>query len=112
MNEKIKKVLFADEKTQKVFEELKSGKFEDKQLYDFINRAIKDLKENSFCGIHIPKRLWPKEYVQKFNITSLWKYDLPNCWRLIYTIQADEVMIISVILEWFNHKDYERRFKY
>jgi len=112
LSDKIKKVLFVDKKIHKLFEELKTGKFEDKQLYDFINRAVKDLKENPVCGIHIPKRFWPKEYVQKFNITSLWKYDLPSGWRLIYTLKSDEVMIISVILEWFNHKDYERRFKY
>ena len=112
MRDKINNVTFIDKKTENLFGELKSGKYEDKQLFDFINRAIKDLKENPACGIHIPKRLWPKEYLTKFNVNNLWKYDLPSSWRLIYTIQANEVMIISVILEWFNHKDYEKRFKY
>lgn len=61
MREKIKKVAFVDKKIEKVFEDIKTGKYEDKKLFDFINRAIKDLKENPFCGIHIPKRLWPKK---------------------------------------------------
>ncbi|MFT4309184.1 MAG: hypothetical protein ACMXYL_01710 [Candidatus Woesearchaeota archaeon] len=50
--------------------------------------------------------------IRNYRITNLWKYDLPSGWRLIYTIKTDEVMIISVILEWFSHKDYERRFNY
>ena len=105
-------VAFGDKKIENEFEMLKEGKFEDKQLYSFISRAIKDLKLNPVCGIKVSKNLWPKEYIKKFGITNLWKYDMPNGWRLIYTIQTNEVMILNVILEWFGHKDYERRFKY
>jgi Txe/YoeB family toxin of Txe-Axe toxin-antitoxin module len=78
-----------------------------------IKRAISDLRENAFSGIQIPKRLFPKKYIQKYNIKSLWKYDLPKGWRLIYTIVAEnEVQLICAVLEWFSHKDYERRFRY
>ena len=105
-------VAFISKKLKKYFEDLKSGNFEDKQLYDFIDRAMDDLKKDPTCGVKIPKRLWPKEYVKRYKITNLWKYDLPNAWRLIYTIASDEIKIMSIILEWFSHKDYERRFKY
>lgn len=78
-----------------------------------ITRAIKDLQQDAFFGIQIPKRLFPKEYITKYKITNLWKYDLPNSWRLIYTINPEnEVQIVTAILEWFDHKDYERKFKY
>ena len=77
-----------------------------------IKRAIQDLSTNAFAGIKIPKRLFPKEYLQKYNAKNLWKYDLPKGWRLIYTIKADEIQIITLILEWFDHKEYERRFGY
>jgi len=105
-------VAFISKKLKEEFEALKEGKFQDKQLYTFINRAIDDLKINPTCGTKIQKKLWPKEYIKKYKITNLWKYDLPNGWRLIYTIEADEVKIMNVILEWFGHKEYERRFKY
>ncbi|MFH0962272.1 MAG: hypothetical protein V1820_06340 [archaeon] len=104
-------VAFASRKLESDFEELNAGKFEDKALYGFINRAISDLKKDASCGIKMPKKLWPKEYKQ-YALTNLWKYDLPNGWRLIYTIKENAVMILSVILEWFCHKDYEKRFKY
>ncbi len=112
MNDKPIYVTFGNKKLENEFESLKEGKFEDKQLYGFISRAREDLKKNPTCGTKIEKRLWPKEYVQTYAATNLWKYDLPNGWRLIYTIQTNEVMILNVILEWFDHKGYERRFKY
>jgi len=78
-----------------------------------IKRAIEDLRNNAFFGIQIPKRLFPKEYVQKYGVNNLWKYDLPNSWRLIYTLTREgEIDIVSAILEWFDHKDYEKRFSY
>ena len=112
MNDKPKYVTFRDKKLESAFEKLKDGKFIDKHLYDFIDRAIDDLKKDPTCSIKIPKKLWPKVYIQKYKITNLWKYDLPDGWRLIYTIKTDEVMILCVLLEWFDHKAYEKRFKY
>jgi len=39
--------------------------------------------------------------------------NLPDTWRLIYALKSPtKIEIISVILEWMSHKDYERRFKY
>ena len=105
-------VAFVSQKLKDEFSYLKEGKFEDKQLYLFINRAMDDLKQNPLCGIKISKNVWPREYTLKYRITNLWKYDLPNAWRLIYTIESDEVKIVSIILEWFDHKEYERRFRY
>ena len=105
-------VAFISKKLKEEFKSLDSGKFEDKQLYNFIERAISDLKENPMCGTKIPKKLWPKEYSKKYEVTNLWKYDLPNAWRLVYTIESDEIKIMNIILEWFNHKAYEKRFKY
>jgi hypothetical protein len=66
MNETRQKfVAFADEAVRKAFDKLKEGKFEDKEMYGLINRAMGDMKQNPFIGIHIPRRVWPKIYVQK-----------------------------------------------
>ncbi|MFH1591763.1 MAG: type II toxin-antitoxin system RelE/ParE family toxin [Candidatus Woesearchaeota archaeon] len=105
-------VAFINKKLKQDFELLKEGKFEDKQLYEYIDRAMEDLKKNPASGTKIQKTLWPRVYVQKYEITNLWKYDLPNGWRLIYTIETDEIKIMNIILEWFDHKEYNRRFNY
>ncbi len=105
-------IRFADEKLKESFEKLKDSKTEDKKLYEWINRALDNLEGDAFCGIQIPKRLIPKIYIHKYAIDNLWKYDLPLGWRLIYSVANSEVCILSLILEWMNHKDYERRFGY
>ena len=103
------KVVFISDELEKDFNKLK----DDDPIRKGIVRAIKDLQQNAFSGIQIPKRLFPKQYVQEYGITNLWKYDLPNGWRLIYTVTPEnEVELISAILEWFDHKDYERKFNY
>lgn len=64
-------VAFISQKIKHEWEVLKEGKFEDKQLYKFISRAIDDLKTDPTCGIKIAKHLWPKEYAQRYGITNL-----------------------------------------
>lgn len=81
MNERVKYVAFMTKELEKAFHELKEGKFEEKKLFEFINRAIEDLKKNPLCGIRIPNKLIPKDYVKKYKINNLWKYNLPNAWH-------------------------------
>lgn len=107
-----KKIAFIDPSLKKAFEELGKGKFEDQQLAKFLNRSMEDLLQNPLCGIHVPTKLWPREYIQKHKINNLHKYDLPNGWRLLYTLRGNEIEIISIIIEWISHKEYERKFKY
>ena len=111
-NQRIKKIGFAEHSLKKAFKDLEKGKHENKQLFKFLQRAIADLKLNPFAGIRIPSKLWPKEYIKKYKINNLRKYDLPNAWRLLYTIKGNEVEIVSVLIEWFDHKNYKRKFKY
>lgn len=61
-------IAFADEKVKEAFEKIKK---EDSELYKFIGRAMDDIKANPFCGIHIPKKLIPKVYSQKYGINNL-----------------------------------------
>jgi Txe/YoeB family toxin of Txe-Axe toxin-antitoxin module len=103
------KVIFASYELEKSFYSLDEDDF----LRKSITKGIRDLKANAFSGIQIPKRLFPKEYVKKYKINNLWKYNLPKGWRLLYTLTADnEIELVSVILEWLDHKQYERRFNY
>ncbi|WP_456475205.1 hypothetical protein [Candidatus Pyrohabitans sp.] len=107
------KLFFADAKVKKAFEKLlNSSKSEDKRIHTWLVRAFIELQEDAFCGIQIPKRLIPKEYLKEYGINNLWKYNLPEGWRLLYSIAADEKNVVCIIIEWFDHKNYERRFGY
>ncbi len=106
-------IIFGDEKLEASFNELKDSKFEDRQLYLYLQKAFEHLRIDAFCGVQIPKRLIPKFYGSKFGkLDNLWKYGLPSAWRLVYTIKNENVVVLSIVLEWMDHKDYERRFKY
>ena len=105
-------IRFVDENIKRAFYNLETGDSSEKELFKFINQAIDNIEINAFCGIQIPKRLIPREYFIKYGVTNLWKYDLPNAWRLIYTIRTGKAVVVSLILEWMSHKEYERRFNY
>ncbi|MBI2653564.1 hypothetical protein HYX02_02010 [Candidatus Woesearchaeota archaeon] len=97
------KIQFADEKVKKAFEELSHS--DERGLYNWLVQAFKNIEGNAFCGIQIPKKLIPKEYLKKYNIHNLWKYNLPNAWRLLYSIESNGIIVISIILEWLDHKE-------
>ncbi|MBI2106657.1 type II toxin-antitoxin system RelE/ParE family toxin [Candidatus Woesearchaeota archaeon] len=103
---------FADDKIKEAFYKLESGDDSERELFKLLNQAIDNIEENAFCGIQVPKRIIPDVYIKKYGIKNLWKYDLPRGWRLVYSIVNENVVVVSIVLEWFNHKDYEKRFKY
>ena len=86
------RVVFADEKLKEAFEKLVNFTTEDRNLYKWLNR-FDDISENAFCGIQIPKRLIPKLYFEKYGIDNLWKYNLPNAWRLLCSVARDEIIL-------------------
>jgi len=57
-------IIFGDERLKKEFESLSS--LREAKLHDQIKKAFLNLQEDAFCGIQIPKRLIPKEYLKKY----------------------------------------------
>lgn len=106
------RIRFAKKEIKEAFYALENGTAEEKKMFAALKKAFASIRENAFCGTQIPKALIPKQYIQDYCIKNLWKYDLHGGWRLIYSIRTEEVMIISMIIEYFDHKEYERRFNY
>ncbi len=100
---------YADEKIKKDFEKLKSR---DETFLRHLKNAIENIKEDPVCGIKLSKKLIPKEWIKKYAINNLYKYNLPNSWRLLYSLTGNEIEIIAIVLGCFNHKNYERKFNY
>lgn len=83
-----------------------------KQLLKAIEREKDNLLIDMHRGIQIPKGQIPKEYVGEYGVSNLWKINLPDYWRMIYTIVGNEFEIISVLLEFMNHDEYNRKLGY
>jgi len=103
-----------EELNKKVGEEKAKGitSSSDQTLFNSIQQKINFIKENPEYGIHVPKNLIPKEYIDKYDANNLWKVNIAGAWRMIYTIRGSEVEIIALILDIFNHKNYDKKFGY
>ncbi|MDD1693186.1 MAG: hypothetical protein LUQ71_00530 [Methanoregula sp.] len=103
---------FIDDPVKQSFFQLRSGRTEEKEIHDQLNAAFDIIANDPFCGIQVPKRLIPKVYLTKYGIDNLWKYNFHKNWRLMYSVAGDGTQLITLILEWLPHKEYERRFGY
>lgn len=81
-------------------------------IFRSIERVKGWLKDNPFVGEQVQKNKIPQEYVNKYGITNLWRIDLADRWRLVYTIQSSEVEIIDFVLNIVDHKKYDKIFGY
>ncbi len=45
-------------------------------LFNSIQQKINFIKENPEYGIHIPKNLIPKDYIDKYDANNLWKVNI------------------------------------
>ena len=107
------KVVFIDAELGKSFEELS----EEDPIKKGLKKAIKDIKENFGVGRLITKDTKNKSKIKnilnKYKLDNIRIYNLPTAWRVLYSItKSEDLKIISIILDWMNHKDYERLFKF
>src|SRR3989338_3437007 len=65
----------------------------DKMILNAINKKIELVKANFHYGDPIAKNLIPHEYETKYGITNLFRVELPNFWRMLYTLTEGETEI-------------------
>ena len=84
---------------------------ESQSLLNSINRTTEILKNNPQYGDPISKRLIPKE-LSKEGIQNLYRVELSNYWRMIYTIEGTKIEILVFVLKIMSHKEYDKLFGY
>jgi len=119
-NKEVRIVL--SEKAEEVYEELNKIVGEERKegvtssFHRTLLRSIERVKElirnNPFMGDQVQKRLIPKGYIIKYGVDNLWRIELANNWRMIYTITGDKIEILNFILEIVDHKRYNKIFGY
>jgi len=97
-----------------VGQQLKEGKenTEEIQLLRSIKQKFGFVKANPFYGDNIPKALIPSVYITQYNAKNLWRVELTNYWRMLYTIKGDRIEVICFILDIIDHKGYDKKFGY
>lgn len=79
-------------------------------LLNAINRLFGVIANNPFYGENAKKDLIPKEYRQKYDAGNLFIADLPDYWRMVYTLESDEIEIIAFVLDIIDHERYNKKF--
>src|SRR3989338_359329 len=74
-----------------------------------IDRITGILKNNPQFGDPIRKDLIPQKF-REFGIQNLYRAELSNYWRLLYTIEGTHVEIFCFVLSIIDHKTYDTLF--
>jgi hypothetical protein len=85
------------------------SKGQEKKLLWWRERLARD----ATVGDSIRKSLIPAALKRKYKIDNLWRLELPDGWRALYTIASrpawqPEIMVLRIL----SHKDYDRLFGY
>ena len=88
------KLKFIDNSLERAFNDLKDND----PLKKALIRALKDIRQNCYCGRNVRKKLIPKKLIEKYGINNLWIYNVPSAWRLIYSLTTFiDLPVISFI---------------
>lgn len=80
-------------------------------ILNSIDRIKVILQDNPQYGDPIPKRLIPDE-LTKQGIKNIYRAELSNYWRMLYTIEGNKIEIFVFVLKIVNHKEYNKLFGY
>ena len=102
---------------KKALKEYESIKVENKRLYEDVGKKLSELVKGlessgrPTIGEIIPRKELSSK-LQKFlnncGLAALWRVELCDGWRMIYSVSSDGIQIIAFVLKLGDHKDYER----
>lgn len=84
---------------------------ESKSILNSFERVKKILETNPQYGDPIAKNLIPEE-LKKQGISNLYRVELSNFWRMLYTIEGNKLEIFLFILKIIDHPEYNKIFGY
>ncbi|MBU0757894.1 MAG: hypothetical protein KKF44_07520 [Nanoarchaeota archaeon] len=86
----------------------------DNSILNAINKKVELIKVNIHYGNPISKDRIPGEYIVNYNVKNLFRVELPNYWRMLYSLTNDdsEIHIIAFVLDIIDHKEYNKKFGY
>ncbi|MGA1847875.1 MAG: hypothetical protein ACMUHB_00920 [Thermoplasmatota archaeon] len=110
------RVILSDE-AEEVYRYLNAHAEESKierSILNSITKKVDLVKANPHYGNPYSKKMIPEEYIEKYGITNLFRVELSNYWRMLYTLTdgGSVVEIIAFVLDIVDHKTYDKKFGY
>lgn len=81
---------------------------EEIQLIKSIQQKADLIKENPLYGNNIPKKQIPKSLA----VSNLFRVELSGRWRMLYTLEGNQIEIVAFVLYVVDHPSYDRLFGY
>jgi hypothetical protein len=110
------KVIFSPdaEEVYKYLNEASSQSKIERSILNAVNKKIELVKANFHYGEPIAKKLIPQEYKTNYGVVNLFRVELPNFWRMLYTLTdgESEIEIIAFVLDILDHDQYNKKFGY
>ncbi|MBN2368371.1 hypothetical protein JXC34_05115 [Candidatus Woesearchaeota archaeon] len=115
MKKQVKLILSkeAEEVYKYLVEQAPTSKNE-RAILNALEKKIELIKANIHYGNPIEKDKIPGEYIINYDVRNLFRVELPNYWRMLYTLTNDdsEIHIIAFVLDIIDHKEYNKKFGY
>lgn len=105
------RILLKGQAKESYIELKKKQNKESKTILNSFKRIKTILKDNPQFGDPIAKNLIPDK-IKKIGIQNLYRVELSNYWRMIYTIEGNTINIFLFVLNIVDHKSYNKLFKY
>ena len=87
----------------------------ERMVLNALNKKIEIINANFHYGNPISKDKIPKEYLEKYGITNLFRIELPNFWRMLYSLTEGDtkIEIIAFVLDVIDrhHCSFSGQFK-
>jgi hypothetical protein len=86
----------------------------ERSILNALNKKIELVKQNVHYGIPINKKLIPKEFKEKYGIKNMFRVELPDFWRMLYSLTNDDskIEIIAFVLDISPHPEYDQKMGY
>jgi hypothetical protein len=77
-----------------------------------INQVVEEMKEDKNLGDFIKKKPWPRKYIKLHDASNLYKLNIGDSHRLIYTVRGLTENKQYQLLDLLTHKEYDVLFGY
>jgi hypothetical protein len=86
----------------------------ERMILKSIRQKLDLIKLNSHFGNPIGKDKIPKDYKEKYGVVNLFRVELPNFWRMLYTLSEGDtrIEIVAFVLDILDHDEYNKKFSY
>lgn len=105
------RIFFKGQAKESYIDLKKRSNKEAKTLLKSIERIKNILIDNPQFGDPIKKDLIPKSF-KIMGISNIYRIELSNYWRMLYTIEGNKIEVLLFILTIIDHKKYNKLFGY